>query len=152
MRLIFLGNFVVIVGLNRRNNWRNIRSWERKVSLLHWRCSHSGLAQRYAPTPAPIWLSLTAHQRRLTITRHHRPALSYMFRQFASASSSVQRLVVITVRDLATTVVAGSTATTVTGADIIITGTNQCVCRGCVSRLAGESGSRLNDWPASLPL
>src|SRR4029077_3636151 len=130
MRLIFLGNFVVIVGLNRRNNWRNIRSWERKVSLLHWRCSHSGLAQRYARTPAPICLSLTAHPRRLTITRHHRRALSYLFRQFASASPSVQRLAVITDRDLATTVATGSMVAAVTGADIIGTGTNQRPRRG----------------------
>src|SRR4029077_11391911 len=130
MRLIFLGNFVVIVGLNRRNNWRNIRSWERKVSLLHWRCSHSGLAQRYARTPATIWLSLTAHPRRLIITRHRRRALSYLFRQFASASPSVQRLAVITARDLATTVATGSMVAAVTGADIIGTGTNQRPRRG----------------------
>jgi hypothetical protein len=55
--------------------------------------------------------------------RHHRRDLSYMFRQFASASPSVQRLVVTTVRDLASTVATGSTAATVTGAGTIITGT-----------------------------
>ncbi len=47
-----------------------------------------------------------------------------MFRQFASASSSVQRLVVITVRDLASTVATGSTAAAVTGAVITIIGTS----------------------------
>jgi len=50
-----------------------------------------------------------------------------MLRQFASESSSVQRLVVITVRDLATTVAAGSTAVTVTGAVATIAGINVCV-------------------------
>ena len=54
--------------------------------------------------------------------RHRRRALSYMFRQFASASSSLQRLVVITVRDLATTVATGSTAAAATGAVITIAG------------------------------
>ena len=153
VRLIFLGNFVVIVGLNRRNNWRNIRSWERKVSLLHWRCSHSGLAQRYARTPAPIWLSLTAHPHRLIITRHRRRALSYLFRQFGSVSSSVQRLVVITVRDLVTTAAAGSMAATLTGADIIVIGTNQRLCRnGCLSHHTDEcNGASPKDSSASLP-
>src|SRR5436305_3180658 len=99
IQLIFVGNFVLVVGLNRPNNWRNIRSWRKKVWLSHWRCSHSGLAQRYGRTPAPIWLSLTAHPRQLTITRHHRRVLSYMCRQFASASSLVQPLVGITVGD-----------------------------------------------------
>ena len=57
-----------------------------------------------------------------------------MFRQFALASSSVQRLVVITARDLATTVATGSTVATVTGAVIIIAGINQDLSRGgCVS-------------------
>jgi len=59
-----------------------------------------------------------------------------MFRQFVSGSSSVPRLVVITVRDLVTMVAAGSMAAAVTGADIIITGTNQRLCRhGCVGGL-----------------
>ena len=76
-----------------------------------------------------------------------------MLRQFASESSSVQRLVVITVRDLATTVAAGSTAVTVTGAVATIAGINVCVEGGCVSRHAGESvGRRLNDSPGPLPL
>ena len=67
-----------------------------------------------------------------------------MFRQFASASSSVQRLVVITVRDLATTVATASTAATVTGADITIAGTNQHLCRGgCVSRTEVKAWSVL---------
>ena len=60
--------------------------------------------------------------------RHHRRALSYMFRQFALASSSVQRLVVITVRDLASMVVTGSMAATLIGADVTIIGTNQRLC------------------------
>jgi hypothetical protein len=47
-----------------------------------------------------------------------------MFRLFGSASSSVQRLVVITVRDLATTVATGTTAATLTGAVITIIGTS----------------------------
>ncbi len=84
--------------------------------------------------------------------RHHRRALSYMFRQFASASSSVQHLVVITVRDLASTVATGSTAATLTGAVVTIAGINQDLCRGrCVSRHAGKSDGRgLNDLPAPL--
>ena len=85
--------------------------------------------------------------------RHHRRALSYMFRQFASASSSVQRLVVITVRDLVTTVATGSMAAAVTGADIIITGINQRLCRsGCISRRIRESdAASLKDSRAPLP-
>ena len=67
--------------------------------------------------------------------RHHRRALSYMFRQFASASSSVQRLVVITVRDLATTAATGFTVAMHTGAVVTIAGTNQRLRRGgCISR------------------
>ena len=46
-----------------------------------------------------------------------------MSRQFASGSSSVQRLVVITVRDLAT-VATGSTAAALTGAVVTIIGTS----------------------------
>jgi hypothetical protein len=49
-----------------------------------------------------------------------------MFRQFASASSSVQRLVVITVRDMGTTVATVSTADTVIGAIITIAGIKSC--------------------------
>ena len=60
--------------------------------------------------------------------RHRRRALSYMFRQFALASSSVQRLVVITVRDLASMVVTGSMAATLIGANVTIIGTNQRLC------------------------
>src|SRR5712675_1523419 len=57
-----------------------------------------------------------------------------MFRQFASASSSVQRLVVTTVRDSASMAVTGSMAATLIGADVTIIGTNQCLCRGgCIS-------------------
>jgi hypothetical protein len=39
----------------------------KKAWLLHWRCSHSGLARCYARTPAPRWLSRTAHPRRLQL-------------------------------------------------------------------------------------
>jgi hypothetical protein len=132
--MIFLGNFVVMVGLNRRTNWRNIELWERKVSLSHWGCWHSGLAQHHARTPGPIWLSLTAPPRRLTIMRHHRRVLSYLFRQFASASSSVQHLVAITVADLATIVAIVPTAAAVIGADIIIiTGANHFGVTAAVS-------------------
>ncbi len=76
-----------------------------------------------------------------------------MFRQFASASSSVQRLVVITVRDLATTVATGSTAATLTGAGIIITGTNQVCVEAAVSAATQvkADAARLNDSPAPLP-
>ena len=149
----FHGNFMVIVGFNRRNNWRNIRSWERKVSLLHWRCLLSGLAQRCARTPAPIWLSLTAHPRRLTIMRPHRRALSYIFRQFVSASSWAQRLAVIMVRDLATTAIATTVAVLI-GADIAITGINPPLCRGgCVSRAAQMKSEAvsLKDLPPPFP-
>jgi hypothetical protein len=48
-----------------------------------------------------------------------------MFRQFASASSSVQHLVGIMVADLATTVATVTAAAAVIGADIIIIGTDQ---------------------------
>ena len=65
--------------------------------------------------------------------RHRRRALSYMFRQFALASLSVQRLVVITVRDLASMVVTGSMAATLIGADVAITGTNQVCVEAAVS-------------------
>jgi len=59
--------------------------------------------------------------------RHHRRVLSCLFRQFASASSSVQHLEAITVVDLATTATV-TTATAVIGAGIIITGIdNFCV-------------------------
>jgi len=60
--------------------------------------------------------------------RRHRRALSYMFRQFVSASSSVQRLAVITVRDLATTGTVTTVATLI-GADIAVTGINQRMYR-----------------------
>src|SRR3954470_17397829 len=151
--MIFLGNFVVMVGLNRRTKWRNIELWERKVSLLHWGCWHSGLAQHHARTPGPIWLSLTAPPRRLTITRHHRRVLSYLFRQFASASSSVQHLVVITVADLATTVATVTTAAAGTGADNIITGIdNVCVKVAVQPPYTGSDGGSLRDSPAPLPL
>ena len=85
--------------------------------------------------------------------RHHRRALSYMFRQFASAASSVQRLVVITVRDLASMVVTGSMAATLIGADVTIIGTNQRLCRGgCISRHIRESdAASLKDSRAPLP-
>jgi hypothetical protein len=80
-------------------------------------------------------------------------AFGYMFRQFASASSSVRRLVVITVRDLVTTVTATTVAVLI-GADIAITGINPPLCRGgCVSRATQiESDAfRLKDLPAPLP-
>ena len=85
--------------------------------------------------------------------RHRRRALSYMFRQFALASSSVQRLVVITVRDLATTVGTGFTAAMHTGAVVTIAGTNQRLCRGdCISRHIRESdAASLKDSRAPLP-
>ena len=85
--------------------------------------------------------------------RRRRRALSYMFRQFALASSSVQRLVVITVRDLATMAVAAFMAATLIGADVAIIGTNQVQCGGgCVSRHIGESADRgLNGSRARLP-
>ena len=79
------------------------------------------------------------HRRRLIITRHRRRALSYLFRQFASAWSWVQRLVVIMVRD--STVAAGSTAATLTGADIIVTGTDQR--RVCIEA-AVSAGTKVN--------
>jgi hypothetical protein len=75
-----------------------------------------------------------------------------MFRQFASASSSVQRLVVITVRDLASTVATGFTAATLTGAGTIITGT-KAVARLFLARRtsakAGEPRSRCSDSGAT---
>jgi len=76
-----------------------------------------------------------------------------MFRQFALASLSVQRLVVITVRDLASMVVAGSMAATLIGADVAIIGTNQRLCRGgCISRHIRESdAASLKDSRAPLP-
>ena len=75
--------------------------------------------------------------------RHRRRALSYMFRQFALASSSVQRLVAITVRDLATTVATGSMADAATGAVITIAGTNQVCVEAAVSaamRVKADAG------------
>ena len=76
-----------------------------------------------------------------------------MFRQFASAFSSVQRLVVITVRDLASMAATGTTVATLIGADIIVIGTNQRLCRaGCLSRHTDESdAASLKESRASLP-
>ena len=85
--------------------------------------------------------------------RHRRRALSYMFRQFALASSSVQRLVAITVRDLATTVATGSMADAATGAVITIAGTNQVCVEAAVSaamRVKADAGA-LNGSCARLP-
>ncbi len=85
--------------------------------------------------------------------RYHPRALSYMFRQSALASSSVQRLVVITVRDLVTTVATDSTAAALIGVDVTIIGTNQRLCRGgCISRHMRESdAASLKDSRAPLP-
>ena len=85
--------------------------------------------------------------------RHRRRALSYMFRQFALASSSVQRLVVITVRDLATTVATDFMADAATGAVITIAGTNQvCVeaAGSAAMRVKADAGV-LNGSCARLP-
>ena len=66
--------------------------------------------------------------------RHRRRALSitFLLRQFASASSSA-RAMAITGRGTDFTVHAGSTAATLTGAETIVTCTNQVFVEAAVS-------------------